>query len=625
MSLKMTVTDRRFAPLYWTQFLGALNDNVFKNALVIMVTFKNVTVWGLDKNSVVALAGGLFILPFFLFSALAGQLTDKFEKSRLVRITKYWEVLIMLVAAAGFYTHHFEMLLIVLFLAGTQAAFFGPVKYSILPELVKPDELVAANANVESGTFLAILLGTIGGGTLVSVPNSEFWITLVLLILAVLGVVSALGVPKVYGGAPDLKIEYNPLPGFGSLYRIINSQKAVFNSVLAISWFWFFGAAVLSVLPGFCKDMLNLDEHGVTLFLAMFTIGIGAGAFLCEKLSFGRVELGLVPIGSLGMTVFVGDLYFARPMWEVTGDPITLSAFISTWAGMRMLVDFFLMCVFAGFFILPLYTLIQERSHPDVRSRVIAANNIMNAIFMVVSSVMIMAFHARGMTYPQIFITMAIMNLVVSVYIYGVVPEFTLRFWSWVLARFIYRIRVRGEEHIPKTGPAILVCNHVSYIDWLVVAALVHRPVHFVMHYKFWGFPVIRNLMNQAGVIPIAGKKEDPEMLESAFAKISEALRNDELVCIFPEGAVTRDGTMAAFRPGVERALAADPVPVVPMALRGLWGTWFSFAGGNPFMRWPRHWMAKIELAIGPVVPPNQASAAELEKRVRELCEGEKA
>lgn len=617
MSLKMAATDRRFAPLFWTQFLGALNDNVFKNALVLMVTFREITVWGLDKNAVVALAGALFILPYFLFSHVAGQIADKMEKSRLVRITKYWEVLIMLVAAAGFHLHQFGMLLVVLFMAGVQAAFFGPVKYSVLPELVEPKKLVEANALVESGTFLAILIGTIAGGALASLP--EVWITVSLLAIAALGVFSAWAVPRVPGGDPDLRLRYNPLPNFLELNRILGRSRAVYNSVLGISWFWFFGAALLSILPVYCKDMLGVDGHVVTLFLAMFTVGIAVGSILCEKLSFGRVELGLVPLGSLGMSLFAADLYFARPEWTPGAIPMGVTQFLATAAGPRLLADFFLMCLSGGFFILPLYTLIQERSRPAERSRVIAANNIANAIFIVASSAVVILFHRLGFDYPRMFLALAVLNFFAAIYIYSLVPEFTLRFLSWVAARLIYRIRLTGADSIPREGAVLLVCNHVTYIDWLIINAMVRRPVRFVMHYKFWGVPVVQRLMTQAGVIPIAGRRENPEVLEAAFARISAALTAGEVVCIFPEGHITRDGAMAAFRPGVERALAANPVPVVPMALRGLWGTWFSFGGGRALRKRPRHWMSRVELVVGAPVAAADATAAVLEQRVREM------
>ncbi len=617
MSFKLIVSDKRFWPLFWTQFLGALNDNVLKNALVVMVAFKGVAVMGLAPASVVALAGGLFILPFFLFSASAGQLADKYERSRLVRITKWWEVAIMAIAAVGFYTHMFSLLLAVLFLAGVQATLFGPVKYSMIPDLVRDDELIEANAYIELGTFLAILIGTITGGVLVTLDGGEFLIIGTLLGLSLLGVATGYQVKKVKVACPDLVIQLNPIPA--SSLSILKQSKAIFNSVLAISWFWFFGAAILSLLPVYVKDFLHGTEQVVTCFLAMFTIGIGVGSLLCEKLSFRRVEIGLVPIGSLGMSIFLFDLFLVDPGSGTQGAALGLMEFIKSAHGPRLLIDFLMMSIFGGFFILPLYTLIQDRSDPQTRSRVIAGNNIVNAMFMVVSSGMIIAFHALHLTFPQIFAIIAVMNLLVSIYIYSVVPEFTLRFFSWVLARALYRIRITNESKIPKTGAAVLVCNHVSYVDWLIIMALVRRPARFVMHHKFFHIPVIKFLMKQAKVIPIAGKSENPKVLQAAMAKISEELRSGELVCIFPEGTVTRHGHMNEFRRGIEQIIARDPVPVIPMALKGLWGTLFSFSDGKVIQKLPRKWMSRVDLKVGHPVPPEKVSAANLEQLVSEL------
>ena len=622
MSLKMIVADKKYAPLFWTQFLGALNDNFFKNALVVLVTFKGVSVAGLAPASVVALAGGLFILPYFLFSPVAGQLSDKLEKAGIVRFTKILELSIMLLSAVGFYFESFASLLGVLFLLGTQATLFGPVKYSLLPEIVSPKELVAANAYVEMGTFLAILLGTIGGGILISMPNGQWWLTAVTLTLAALGILTAYRVPKTAAACPGLEIGINPIPSLLESMRLLRESKAVFNSVLGISWLWFFGAAVLSTLPTYCKDFLGAGEQVVTCFLATFTIGTAIGSFLCEKLSFKRVEIGLVPIGSLGMTVFLIDLYFARPDWLIDKTRLlTMSEFIAQPSADRLLFDFFMMSLFGGLFVLPLYTLIQERSHPESRSRVIAGNNIVNALFMVVSSGVIMAFHAMNLSYPEIFLALGIMNLAVALYIYSIVPEFTLRFLAWAIARATYRIRGIGEENIPKEGPAVLVCNHVSFADWLVILAIVRRPVRFVMYYKFFEIPFLRYIMRQAKVIPIAGAKEDPKIMEEAFNQVARELEDGEIICIFPEGKITRDGEMAPFRPGVEKILERNPVPVVPMALKGLWGSYFGYGGGKAFRKPPRRWLSRVELVIGPPIPAEQANAEMLSGKVRTLAE----
>jgi 1-acyl-sn-glycerol-3-phosphate acyltransferase len=616
----MIVNDKKFSPLFWTQLLGALSDNVLKNALVVMATFKGITVAGLDTGSFAALASGLFILPFFLFSPIAGQLADKLERSRLVRLTKIWELVIMIVASFGFYYSSAPLLLAVLFLAGAQSTLFGPLKYSMLPDLVSEETLIEANAFVELGTFLAILVGTIGGGVMITLPGGEWWIISSLIIISMLGLYASFQIPATSVACPDLKIQINPVPVLTENFLILRKSKAIFNSILGISWFWFFGAAVLSILPVYCKDFLGVGEHVVTCFLAMFTLGIGIGSVACEKLSFQRVEIGLVPLGSLGMTVFLIDLYFARPGWAV--DPanlLSLNSFLSTSIGPRLLVDFFLMSFFGGFFILPLYTLLQERSERESRSRVIAGNNIMNALFMVVSSIVIMAAHKLELSYSQIFMGLAVLNLLVSVYIYSIVPEFTLRFLSWVLARALYRIEILSERSIPKEGAAVLVCNHVSYIDWLIISALVRRPVRFIMYYKFFEIPVLKYFMKQAKVIPIAGTKEDPGILQSAFEAVSRELRDGEIVCIFPEGKITRDGEIDGFRTGIEKILARDPVPVVPMALKGLWGSWFSLKGGRAILKTPRRWMAKVQLVVGEPVPATQASAEKLGQTVKGL------
>ncbi len=494
MSIKLIFQDKKFAPLFWTQFLGALNDNFLKNSLLVMITFKGVSIAGLQSDQLVAFASGIFILPFFLFSPLAGQFADKFEKSKLVRLTKIWELGIVILAAVGFYLEIYWLLLAVLFLIGVQSTFFGPVKFSIIPQIVKPEELVESNAYVEMGTFLAILVGTIAGGMAVTSPYVAHIVSAVLVVVSALGIWTSYQLPPVAIGNPELKINLNPIPSFREMWILLREKKSIFNSILGISWFWFFGASVLSVLPVYCKNFLGVNEQVVTAFLAMFTIGIGVGSMICEKLSFRRVEIGLVPLGSLGMTFFLFDLFVVRPDWIVTAELMGLREFLSEPQGRRLLVDFFFTSVFGGFFIIPLYALIQERSHAESRSRVIAANNVMNALFMVVASVLTMIFYALHLSFPEIFLALCVLNAMVAIYIYLIVPEFTLRFLSWVLVHLFYRMKVRGLENIPKDGSVVLTCNHVSFVDWLIVAGAIRQPVRFVMLYKFMELPLLRYL-----------------------------------------------------------------------------------------------------------------------------------
>ncbi len=402
----------RFWPLFWTQFLGALNDNFLKNALVVMITYKSLSVAGLDAPAIVALAGGIFILPFFLFSMMAGQIADRYEKSRLVRYIKWWELVITVVAAGGFYFHAVALLLIALFMMGTHSTFFGPIKYSAIPELVDEARLVTANAYVEAATFLAILLGTIGGGLIIAMKGGEVYIGLAINFCALLGLVSAYRLPPLREGGANYSIKLNPFTAMPGMVRLLRSPPQLYQAVRMISWFWFFGAAVLSLLPPYCKDFLYVDETVVTAFLAMFTLGIGLGSMLCGFLSSKRVKSRLVGWGALGMVVFLFDLSANRPQIPASTTLMTLSSFLGASYGLHMLLDFLFMSIAGGVFILPLYTLLQQQSERSSRSRVIAANNVFNAVFMVLSSLLVMLGHGLGLSYPNMFAALAVVFLV---------------------------------------------------------------------------------------------------------------------------------------------------------------------------------------------------------------------
>ena len=577
MKWSLVTHDKKFTGFFWTQFLGAFNDNFFKNALVVLVTFRGITLMGMESEDLVAVVSGLLVLPFFMFSPLAGQFADKFEKSKLVRHVKLLEIAIMLVAAAGFLLKSYILLVGLIFMTGLQSAFFGPIKFSIIPDLVGEKHLTEGNALIELGTFLSILLGTIAGGLATSVPQADTFIGLMLIVIAIVGYFTARTVLEVPVADPNLKIQWNPFPEYLSLWRLLKERVAIFNSVLAISWFWFFGAGVLSVLPLYVKDFLLGNENVVTLFLAMFTLGVAIGSMLSEELSFGRVEIGLVPIGSAGLSVFLLDLYLVgMPGNSIGAGSTELSTFTSSFAGWRLMFDFFMMSVCGGIFIVPLYTLLQERSQAATRSRVIAGNNIVNAAFTVLAAVAVVVFYQLGMSQVEIFASFAVMNFLVCLYIYSVVPEFTLRFYAWILSRTIYSIKTVGLENVPKEGPFVLIANHVSYVDWMIMAGACKRPVSFVMYYKFFSIPIARYFMKQAKVIPIASRKENEAIMESAFEKISFQLRDQEGVCIFPEGTLTDNGELKPFKPGLLKILENDAVPVVPVVLHGLWGSIFS-------------------------------------------------
>ena len=617
MSQTKLLASPRFAPVFWTQFFGALNDNVLKNALVILIEFRAADVFGLSPAQMVSLSGGIFILPFFLFSATAGQLADAMEKAKLMRIVKWTEVAIMALATAGFAFQQIGFLLFCLFMMGMHSTFFGPIKYSILPQTLDDKDLVGGNALVESGTFLAILIGTIVGGQLIAIPAyGGYAASAALIAIAALGLFASYRVPSTPVGAPDLRVRLNPFPPTLEILRDIAGNRTILNSILAASWFWFFGSIVLSLFPAYCREFLGASESGVTLFLAAFSIGIGAGSLLCERLSGHRVEIGLVPFGSLGMSAFAFDLWLreAPPHRALPYSAINLIAEPSVW---RILIDVLGLSIFSGLFIVPLYALLQERTPLARRSRVIAANNVVNALFMVVAAGMTAGLLALRLTVPQLFGVAAALNLAVAVYVYSVVPEFFLRFCAYILANFVYSLETRDGGRVPARGPCVLVCNHVSFVDWLVIYAGVRRPVRFVMHKNFVARGVVGFLMRQARTIPIAGAKEDPAMLERAFARVREELLAGEIVCIFPEGSITRDGELGAFRPGIERIVRETPVPVVPMALGGLWHSFFSRnADARRKRRFPWLLWMPVTLNIGEPVAAENVTAAGLRERV---------
>jgi 1-acyl-sn-glycerol-3-phosphate acyltransferase len=619
--------DRRFSPFFWTQFCGALNDNIFKNALVIFITIRAFSLGSISSEQMVALCGGIFILPFLVFSATAGQLADKLSKSRIVIWVKIWEIAVMLVGAYGFITDNVMLLLTTLFFMGLHSAFFGPVKYSILPQLLTREELVSGNAYVEMGTFLAILLGTILGGLLIAHAALGGWlVSAAVLTVAIVGFYSSLRIQSLAAAAPSLPIQINPIPLTWDMIRRIHANRSVFLSILGISWFWFFGAGMLSVLPTYCKQLLRGDEALITLFLALFSVGIGIGSVLCGRLSARKLELGLVPLGSIGISWFCLDLFLVgRPGNLAPGDgatAITIMNFLTTAGGLRIAVDLLFLAICGGFFIVPLYTLVQQRSEDEERSRVIAANNILNALFMVGAALMLVVLFRLKFSIPQILLVLGILNFIVAAYIYTLLPEFLFRFLCWVIANLMYRLRVIGRDNLPMDGPAVLVCNHVSYVDWLIIASACPRPVRFIMHYGFMEIPLTKRIFSDAKVIPIAGSKENPEILESAFERIASELRDEEIVCIFPEGRITTNGEVRKFRPGIERILRETPVPVVPMALYGLWGSFFSRKDGKALRKPFRRIWSRVSLVIGQAISPNDASPEQLHKLVSELLAG---
>lgn len=602
--------EKRFLPFFVTQFLGAFNDNVFKTALITLVTFRAGQLTTLDGKTLATLLPGLFILPFFVFSATSGQLADKFDKDRVARAVKVFEIAVMCLAAWGFVAHNLPALVTALFLMGVHSTVFGPVKYAYLPQQLAQNELIGGNGLVEMGTFVAILVGQILGAWVIAASDSGHAVALLLIAIAIVGWLASRGIPRTPASDPALRINWNPLTETFANLRFAAANRVVWLSILGISWFWFYGFTLIGQFPHYAKDLLGGDQGVFILLLTVFSLGVGSGSLLCEKLSGGRVELGLVPFGAIGLTLFGIDLYLASPAHAEQGGT-WLSVAAAHW---RVLADIALIGLFGGFYIVPLYALIQTRSEKSHQSRVIAANNIMNAAFMVVSAGVTIALFELGLTIPQLFLATALFNAVVAIYIYTLVPEFLMRFIVWILIHTVYRLDTSGLKNVPDEGPAVVVCNHVSFVDALVITAACPRPIRFVMDHQIFRTPILSFVFRTNRCIPIASAKEDKALLEKAYEDIAAALADGDLVGIFPEGRITDTGELYPFKNGIRRIVERTPVPVVPMALRGLWGSFFSRKDG-PAMSRPlrRGLFSRIELIAGPALAAAAASPENLQ------------
>ncbi|WP_286784944.1 MULTISPECIES: MFS transporter [Pseudomonas] len=606
---------RRFLPFFVTQLLGAFNDNVFKQSLILAILYK--LSLSADPALLVNICALLFILPFFLFSALGGQFGEKFAKDALIRAIKLAEIVIMAIGAAGFLLNLLPLMFLALFGMGVHSALFGPVKYSILPQALRDDELVGGNALVEMGTFLAILGGTIGAGVLMSSEGYAQWVGAAVVSVAVLGYLSSRGIPRVAAALPGLALDWNIFRQSWRILRMgLGQRPSVSRSLVGNSWFWFLGAIYLTQIPTYAKSLLYGDEGVVTLILTVFSVGIALGSALCEKLSGHKVEIGLVPFGSFGLSLFGILLWWHSGGFPQAAEPHTWLQVLGVPQAWLILGDVLGLGVFGGFYIVPLYALIQSRTREDERARVIAANNILNALLMVLSAIVsILLLTVAGLSIPQLFLVVSLMNIAVNAYIFKIVPEFGMRFLIWLLGHSVYRVEHRGLERIPEEGAALLVCNHVSYVDVLLIGGAVRRPVRFVMYYKIYRMPVLNFVFRTAGTVPIAGRSEDLLIYDAAFKRIAEYLRNGELVCIFPEGKLTLDGEIGEFKAGVERVLEENPVPVIPLALQGLWGSFFSRDPHKGIFR--RLW-SRVGLVAGEPLAPD-AGRAVMRERVVEL------
>ncbi len=612
---------RRFLPFFATQFLGAFNDNLYKNTLILVLAFTGAADLPFSSNALINVAALLFILPFFIFSATAGQIADKFDKAWLIRRIKLCEIGIMLLAAIAFLANSMLALFALLFLMGMQSSFFGPVKYSILPQHLHETELVGGNGLVEMGTFVAIILGLVGANLLFNGGDDYSLAALGVVCVAILGWGVSCFVPPAPppGPANNVRINWNAFTQTRVVMRHAMHNDAVFHSILAISWFWFLGSAYLTQIPNFTRVYLHGSADVVTMVLCVFSLGIGAGSLLCERLSGHKLEIGLVPFGALGLSIFAVDLYFAVPA-QSTAEMLGVTAYLAQQGALRVLIDLLLIGVFGGLFIVPLFALVQLRTPAAQRAQVIAAVNVFNALFMVAAAVLgVVLLEGVGLSIPEFFLVLGVMNIVVALYIFRRVPEFAMRFLIWLLSHTMYRVQHEALHEIPEQGGALLVCNHVSYVDALLLGGACRRPIRFVMYKPIFDIPVLNFIFRTGRAIPIISRHEDQQAYERALDAIASGLEDGDLLCIFPEGKLTTDGDMNEFKKGVEVIVERTPVPVIPVALRGLWGSFFSHRGGHALSKWPRRFWSRVSIVAGNAVPAAQVSANDLFERVQAL------
>jgi acyl-[acyl-carrier-protein]-phospholipid O-acyltransferase/long-chain-fatty-acid--[acyl-carrier-protein] ligase len=583
-----TLKHRGLQPFLWTQFLGAFNDNLFKIVVSMLAVHMVASSRAGRELSIVS---AVFILPFLLFSGYAGQLADVYSKRTVLVVSKSLEIVAASLGFVAFLFGHLQLTYAVLFLIALQATFFSPAKYGILPEILPDRDLSRANGVLEMSTFVAIVLGTAVGGYLFEAARAHLWlIGLLVVVVAVVGTASSFWIPQVRAAAPGRRIERNPWSEIVAGLATLRRDRVLWLTVIGISYFWFLGSLLQLVVILFGTSVMALSETWVGVLTTFAAIGIGAGSLAAGRLSGDKVELGLAPIGAIGMGVFAIALSQSGHSFVLAAANLTLVGF------------------FGGLFAVPLNALLQQRSGGQEKGRLMATNNFLNMVaIMVASGVLSLCSDQLRMTPDRILVVFGIVTLLSSIYVLTIVPEFLVRFALWLFTHTVYRIRIVGQENVPFRGPALLVCNHVSQVDGLLVGSCVQRFIRFLVYrpyYEHWAFHRLLKLMK---AIPVAGGREALASIEQARRE----LQNGHVVCIFAEGSISRTGNMLPFKRGFERMVAGLDVPVVPVYLDRVWGSIFSFKGGRFFWKWPVRVPYPVTVAFGtPLASTTTAAAA---------------
>lgn len=591
-----TCGSKTYILLIATQFLGAFNDNVFKTVVSLLVLTKLTS----DSGGILylSLTAALFFLPYIFFSALAGYLADKYSKSGIVKATKALEVVVMSIALISFNANSTTGLLISVFLMGMQSALFSPAKYGILPEMLKIKELSKANGFLEFSTFIAIIFGTAVAGFITS--NKELNPGYITLGIAFLGFITSFGVNKLPAAGSDKPFQINPFSSNIKTLKIIKQSTPLWLSVLGIAFFWSFGALFQLNILLFSKQQLALSDLQTSLLLATLGLGIGVGSIFAGRASEGKVELGLVPIGSLFLVI-------CNILLSIVSGYLPLVYLTVLFLGLG-----------AGFFIVPVQTYLQEFSPKEVRGSYIAASN----FFSFLSMLLITFFFWLTTDYLQftpgfLFFLMGILTIGVTIYLMRLMPEALTRCVNWLSIHAFYRIKTHGRENIPETGGALIVANHVTNVDAMLLLASLPRAVRFIMYRPIYNSPVINPIAKIMKVIPIS-PEDGRESIEATLKYAADLIKQGELVGIFGEGALTRTGEMKEFRTGMETIMSHVDAPIIPVYLKGLWGSIFSHEGGKVFWKMPKKIPYPVEVFFGEPMS-GKSSAKEVEAVVRKL------
>jgi acyl-[acyl-carrier-protein]-phospholipid O-acyltransferase/long-chain-fatty-acid--[acyl-carrier-protein] ligase len=610
--------DRRFLPIFIVQFCGCFNDSILKNALVILVAFRLANEVIFPPYMLVMLANIMLILPFVLFASVAGQVADRYERATIVKIVKLIEIVIVMLSVYGFYTTNLVLLFACIALMGIHSTFFGPIKYSVLPDQLKKHELLGGNGFIEAGTFLSILFGTMLGGFY---NFSSILVIVIAIIVAIVGFVASLFVPKSNNSNRDIKISPNIVKETVSMVKYAASKNKVYLAILGVSWFWFIGAAIMAQIPSLTRDTLGADETVANLFLAVFSVGVGVGSFVCNKLFSNNITTKYVFLSALCISICGVDLFFASQIASVSYAPEQLKTvfqFLTKLYYWRIILDLFFLSVFGGIYVVPLFAVMQYFTVPAYRSRVIAANNLINSLFMAASAAILSMLFYMGFSIPSVILIVSLLNMVVAIYIYQLVPNskvIPMPLWRAIFRMFfdiMYKVEVKGLENYKKAGRrTVIIANHLSYIDPALIASYIPEDIQFAINTtvsKEWW---VRPFLKIVRTYPIEPNNA------MALKSLIDEVRKDRKIAIFPEGRTSATGSLMKIYEGPGMIADKADATMLPIRVDGTQFTCFSKL--RKLMRGKFTLRRKIVITILPpvkITPPEGLDSRERRKYI---------